>query len=350
MFVRNAWYVAAWAQDVGTVPTGLEILGEKVCIFRASSGRLHALEDACPHRKLPLSMGRVVGDALECGYHGLTFDGAGRCVAAPGNAKIPPSAAVRSYPVEERYGLVWIFPGDPQRANPDDIFPVAHYDEPGWGINRGDAILMDCNYLLVTDNLLDPSHVAWVHQSSFGTSAGNDPTRDTPLKTTVNDDGVVVARWMLGVEAAPFYKSLLPFEGPADRLQHYEVRFPCHAIIKAVFTPAGTGGPDAPLHPDAFVMDSYNFMTPLNERQTLYTWFQIRNVRAEDEAVSEAMSRSVRQAFEEDRVVLNAVQIGLDEATSSTLDLAIDAGPLRFRKRVQAMVAEEDAGAMALAS
>ena len=206
-----------------------------------------------------------------------------------------------------------------------------------WGINRGAAMELDCNYLLMCDNLLDPTHVAWVHQSSFATAA----TKDTPLRITKTGDGVIVHRWMMDHEPAPFYKKVVEFEGNCDRLQHYEVRYPSHALIKAVFTPAGTGGPDGPLHENTFIMDSYNFMTPTTEGQTRYYWFQLRNIRPDDEALSKMMSEDVQHAFEEDRAVLNEVQKGMANKTSAHIDLPIDGGQLRFRRQLQAMINEE---------
>ena len=136
MFLRNAWYVAAWEREVGDSPYATTILGEHVAIYRGASGMYGALADACPHRKVPLSMGRVQGDNIECGYHGLVFDCAGACVRAPGNDRPPQGAYVRSYPIEPRYGLLWIWMGDAERADPADIFEAEHWGDPGVGIDR----------------------------------------------------------------------------------------------------------------------------------------------------------------------------------------------------------------------
>ncbi|MCV2894283.1 aromatic ring-hydroxylating dioxygenase subunit alpha [Lentibacter sp. XHP0401] len=337
MFLKNAWYVAAWDHEVTQDLTQIIVLGEKICIFRNESGEVIALEDACPHRKLPLSQGRRKGDTVECGYHGLTFDCAGKCVWAPGTGRIPSNANVHAYPVHEKYGLVWIWMGNAAIADPTEIFEIENYDSPDWGINRGAAMELQCNYLLMCDNLLDPTHVAWVHQSSFATDA----TKDTPLRVKKTEDGVIVHRWMMDHEPAPFYKKVVEFEGNCDRLQHYEVRYPSHALIKAVFTPAGTGGEDGPLHAQTFIMDSYNFMTPTTERETRYYWFQLRNIRPDDEALSKMMSEDVQKAFEEDRAILNAVQIGMDTKRSPHIDLPIDGGQLRFRRQLEAMIVEE---------
>jgi phenylpropionate dioxygenase-like ring-hydroxylating dioxygenase large terminal subunit len=337
MYLRNVWYVAAAADEVTRTPRPFTVLGEKVAFYRTEKGEPFALEDACPHRKLPLSMGRLKGDTVECGYHGMRFDRSGACSWAPGQSRIPPNAKVKAYPVTERYGFVWIWMGDPSRANADDIFKVEHYDDPAWGVSRGDPIDIACNYLLITDNLLDPSHVAWVHQSSFAAKG----TEDTPLNVKVEADGVTVSRWMLDQEVAPLYKPLVPFKGRCDRLQHYEVRFPSHANNVAYFTPAGKGGPDKPVPDDAFFMYSYNFMTPVDENNTRYFYMQVRNVQPQSAEVSKLMAEGVRAAFLEDKAVLEACQQGLKNPRVRPLDLAIDAGPLRFRRQLDKLMERE---------
>lgn len=339
MFLRNAWYVAAWDHEISRALTPVRMLGEALVLYRTEAGAVVALEDSCPHRKLPLSLGRLQGDQVECGYHGLTFDASGTCTRVPGAERIPHRACVRSYPAAERYGLVWVWMGDPSLADPARIFTVANWGDPAWGVNRGDAMTIRCNYLYMTDNLLDPSHVAWVHQSSFG-GAGTD---EVALNTDVHDQGVTVWRWLTDTPPAPFYAQFLKFSGHCDRKQHYEVHWPSHAIIKAIFVPAGTGGEGRALHPDAFVMDSYNFMTPVSATETRYYWFQMRNFAPDDADVSARFASSVRGAFEEDRVVLEAVQAGMDAMQTPNLDLAIDLGPLRFRNRLRKLIDAEGA-------
>jgi len=339
MFLKNAWYVAAWSSEIQPKLQQILVLSEKICIYRDAENQVIALEDACPHRKLPLSMGRMKNGGIECGYHGLTFNAQGQCIWAPGEGSIPSKAKVHAYPVHEKYDLVWVWMGDPTQADPKNIIDIPNFDNPEWGVNQGAAMDLHCNYLLMCDNLLDPTHVAWVHQSSFAQPA----TKDVPLNVTHTDTGYIVHRWMMDAEPAPFYKKVVEFQGNCDRLQHYEVRFPAHALIRAVFTPAGTGGVDGTLHEKTFVMDSYNFMTPITETETRYYWFQLRNIRPEDEAISKLMTEDVQHAFEEDRLILNAVQIGQDEKKVPNIDLAIDSGQLRFRRDLAAMIAKEAA-------
>jgi Vanillate O-demethylase oxygenase C-terminal domain len=121
-------------------------------------------------------------------------------------------------------------------------------------------------------------------------------------------------------------------------LQHYEVRYPSHALIKAIFVPSGAGGPDAERHDSAFIMDSYNFLTPIDAEHTKYYWFQMRNTLPDDAEASRLMSESVRGAFEEDRVVLNAIQESFAQTHTPHIDIAIDSAALRFRRRLRQLI------------
>ena len=339
MYLRNAWYVAAWDHEIGRELHPLTVLGERIVMYRSRSGQVVALENACPHRKLPLSMGRLLDDQIECGYHGLTFDATGHCTRIPCSDFIPKGARVRSYPVVSRYGLAWIWMGPPELADASTIFAVEHHGEPGWATNSGDAMSVDAHYLFVTDNLLDPSHVAWVHRGSFGDAS----CESEPVRVEAAATGVTASRWLCNVEVAGFYKPFVSFAGRCDRLQHYEVRYPSHALIKAVIVPAGQADPSAMRHPQAFIMDSYNFVTPTDENHTRYYWFQVRNFAPADDSVSQAMTREVRAIFEEDRVILRAVHEGFANKTSPNIDIAIDAAPLRFRRRLGQLIAAERA-------
>ncbi|MDF1586448.1 aromatic ring-hydroxylating dioxygenase subunit alpha [Rhodospirillales bacterium YIM 152171] len=336
--MRNAWYVASWSKDVGRELRPTRILGEDIVLYRTESGRPAALEDACPHRKLPLSAGKLIGDTVECGYHGLTFDCSGSCVRAPTQeGMIPKRAVVRSYPVADKWNLLWIWMGEPELANPDEIFPIENFENPSWGMTDGGEMDIACNYLYVVDNLLDPSHVAWVHVSSFA-GAG---TENQPLEIDTLENGVLVSRWIHDRPVPPYYADLVKFEGNCDRKQHYECQLPAIAINKSVFSPAGTGGADKPLHEKTFVNISYNFMTPIDEENTRYYWFQHRNTDPDDKAISERMLAGARMAFIEDRDILVRVQKGMAERKTPYLNLGLDAGAMRFRKLLERRMEQE---------
>lgn len=343
MFLRNAWYVAAWDHELGDAPLARTILGEAVVLFRPAAGQVAALADSCPHRRLPLSMGCVAEGGLRCGYHGMRFDADGRCTDIPGQQVIPPAAQVRAYPVVERWQLIWIWMGDPARADPATIIQVPHYHDPTWGVNRGPAMDISCHYQWMTDNLLDPSHVSFVHASSLG----NADTIGIPVETELGEDRVIVRRWIRDNDLAPFFAKRVRFAGKADRLQHYEVRMPAHAVIKDVIAPAGSGAPEGNLHPQVFLIDSYNFVTPIDADHCRYYWFQMRNYAPDDAGETAALTADFIAAFNEDLTVLSAVHAGM-KAHGSKLDLATDLGSNHARRMLARMIRAEGEGGLSV--
>ncbi|MEP5728200.1 MAG: aromatic ring-hydroxylating dioxygenase subunit alpha [Sulfitobacter sp.] len=337
-YIRNTWYVAGRSEDFDRSLTAMVMLEDEIVIFRDTKGKAIALEDACPHRKLPLSKGTVEGDHVVCGYHGLTFDCTGECVVAPTQLDNPPRrAAVKSYPTEDRWGFLWLWMGHPDKANPELIIDIPEFDNSTWGKTPKGAMSMKAHYLYIIDNLLDPSHVAWVHLTSFA-GAGTD---NRPLDLEETENGVIVSRWVLDEAPPPYYKDMLPFGATCDRKQHYECQLPATALNMSVYTPTGEGGADKPLSENAFINVSYNFITPIDADTTMYFWFQHRNMHASDTALSERMFEGAKMAFLEDKDVLEHVQIGMAKRKDGYLNLGLDAGAMRFRNRVAKTIAQE---------
>ena len=199
MFIRNTWYVAGWDKEVG--PSELfarTIIGIPVLMYRDAQGKVVALEDRCCHRGAPLSIGRREGDCVRCLYHGLKFDTGGRCVEAPAQQRIPPQA-VRTFPVVERHRWLWIWMGDAEAADPS-LIPDTHWlDDPAWRSLDG-YIHYDVNYLLIADNLLDFSHLPFVHPTTLG---GSEDYASVQPQVERLEDGVRITRWTLGTEAPP---------------------------------------------------------------------------------------------------------------------------------------------------
>jgi phenylpropionate dioxygenase-like ring-hydroxylating dioxygenase large terminal subunit len=338
MFLRNCWYVAGWSKDYEAKLTAQKLLGENVVLYRQADGAPVALEDACPHRKLPLSDGALVGDRVVCGYHGLTFDCSGTCVEAPTQrGNIPKRAVVKSYPVVDRYRLLWIWMGDPDKADPDLIFPIENFDNPDWGMTDGGTLPIGCNYLWVADNLLDPSHVAWVHVTSFA-GGGTD---DAPLDIERTDRGVIVSRWIYDQPPSPYYADLVKFPGNCDRKQHYEMCYPAIALNMSVYGPVGTGGPEKRHVNETYVNISYNFLTPVDADNTQYIWFQHRNTDPDDRAISDKMNAGAVMAFNEDKGILEAVHRGMAAMETPNIDLGLDAGAKLFRLQLQRLIDAE---------
>ena len=180
MYLRNSWYVAAWDHEVQRLKLFRRILlDEPVLLYRKTDGAPVALEDRCCHRHAPLSQGRLRADNVECAYHGLQFDPGGACVRIPSQDTIPASARVRSYPVVEKHHWVWVWMGEPARADPMLIPDFGVMDRPGWNW-RGERLEVAGNYLLVIENLMDLTHLAALHRSTLADTAI--PPNDIPVE------------------------------------------------------------------------------------------------------------------------------------------------------------------------
>jgi len=338
MYLKNCWYVAGWSKDYGRNLKAEKYLGENIVIYRKQDGAPAALEDACPHRKLPLSKGTLNEDSIICGYHGLTFNDKGQCTDSPTQRGMEPRrAAVKSYPIVDKYRLLWIWMGNPELADPDKIFPIDNYESPTWGYTDGGVMDIKCNYLWVCDNLLDPSHVAWVHVTSFA-GAGTD---DEPLEMEKTDRGVIVSRWLKGGSPSPYYADLVKFDGNCDRLQHYEMCVPAIALNKSIYTPEGTGGHGKAHIDTTYINISYNFMTPLDEDNTRYFWFQHRNTDPNDKDISARMNDGALMAFLEDKEILEDVHLGMKNPATMNIDLGLDSGAKQFRMLLKRKIEEE---------
>ena len=179
MFLRNGWYAAIWSRDLQEQPVARTFLNEKVVLFRNGSGQVGALEDCCCHRAAPLSRGERSGDYLACGYHGLKFDINGQCVEVPGQSLIPRGAKVRSYPVCEQWGAVWIWMGEPAKADTSKIPNLYWLADPKWSATPG-YIHLNSNYQFLIDNLLDLTHVTYVHKKTLRATRAKRRRRPRP--------------------------------------------------------------------------------------------------------------------------------------------------------------------------
>lgn len=229
MFVRNCWYVAAWGHELGQAPLARTLLGEPVVLFRQSTGTVVALQDRCAHRSVPLSLGEVCDDRLVCPYHGMAYDATGACVHIPEQAQIPGHARVPSYPVVERDGVVWIWMGDAALADPAQIVPYPWHQDSGWAHKTG-YYHIACQHQLVYDNLLDLSHITFVHKKTIGGSAATQVKAE--LSTQREGNAVIVRRYLMNSPPPPTYVRAVGFEGPIDRW----MKIDAHPGIVRVYT------------------------------------------------------------------------------------------------------------------
>jgi phenylpropionate dioxygenase-like ring-hydroxylating dioxygenase large terminal subunit len=191
-YLRKAWYVAAWAHEIAAErPAGVCILNEPIVIWRNAARELRAFEDRCIHRVAPLSLGRCEGERLRCMYHGLLCDRADRAVEIPGQERVPNSLRVRTYPVVERYGWVWVWMGDPAATDEGLIPPMIGKDHPNYIIGHG-QLDYAAEARLIHENLLDLSHVSFLHAGSSGASETR--AKERP-QVTEHERSVRIERW-----------------------------------------------------------------------------------------------------------------------------------------------------------
>jgi vanillate O-demethylase monooxygenase subunit len=341
MFPRNYWYVAAWDHEVRRQELFRRTLcNQPVVFYRRENGDPVALEDRCCHRHMPLSDGNLRGDNVECVYHGLLYDPSGTCIHIPSQKVIPPEACVRSYPVVERHQWIWIWMGDPALANPDDIEDFHWMDDPGWRA-KGEKLDLPGNYMLLVDNLLDLTHLQFVHPTTLGTEA----ISGAPITTERDGDLIRVTRWILDSPPPPFFQKAGGFapDQNIDRWQIIEFTPPAFVRLDVGGAPTGTGAQEGD-RSKGFSMRNLNAITPETDTTTHYFWAQAHDFRLDDPTVTELLYRQVHTAFLEDLAVIGSQQGNLSAFGSDlppAVDFNQDAGGLQARRIVDRILAEE---------
>lgn len=343
-FVRNAWYVGLWADEL---PEGKlvhqTILNEPVVFFRKEDGSPAAIVDRCSHRFAPLSMGKLLpGNRVQCGYHGLEFDSMGKCVHNPhGNCSIPAASHLKGYPVVERHKFIWIWMGDGV-ADPSKIPDYSCLDtSPDEHITDAGYLMIKAHYELIVDNLLDLSHTTYVHEGILGNSdtvvadiaveqAGDVITVARPSKDTVTP-GMLQMLSPQGYERGDQW-STISWYAPSNLILEYGVSKVGEAKEK------GTG------------YLALHLITPETPRSTHYRFRAVRwNVQTEGDENNEKIRAKIGElrtfAFaEQDAPIIEAQQRRMDSASDPLVPtlLAIDAGPVRYRRVLDRMLSEEN--------
>lgn len=330
MFVRNAWYVIAWSEEVGRQPMERTVLGEPVVLYRTEDGAPVALADECAHRGYPLSAGRLIGDRIQCGYHGFEFDCSGVCVRVPAQERIPRGARVRAYPVVESHRWVWIWMGDPERAATTPV-PDTHWmTDPAWD-RVTHTRLFGCRASLLHDNLLDLTHEAFLHTSSIG----DDAVYENGITVEVGGSTVSVDRFMPNCHPSPLFAKATG-EEKVDRWHTTEFQLPSvHVIHAGVVTPGGR-------REDGYLLEVLNGITPATEDTTWYFYAFCRNFSVGDGALNDLLSTSLGDVLteDEDALALQELRQKRREGTRDVL-IAQDAGVSKARRLLAKMVADE---------
>lgn len=336
-WVRNRWYVAAWDSEVDRTPIARTVCGEPVMMFRKLDRSVVAMRDACPHRLLPLSMGIKEGDSIRCRYHGLLVGPDGRASEMPVKSeRVPASVCATLYPVAEKHRFIWVWIGDPAKADVAAIPDFWPCSAPGWTFDGGYNRIA-CDYRLVIDNLMDLSHETYVHQGSIGQPEIN----ETPIETITDASGVRVQRWMPDIDPPPFWRDALKSDGRVDRWQICHFVEPSSVLIDVGVAPVGAGATpeDHDQGVRGMVIDA---MTPEDDTHTHYFWGMARNFDIDDAGFTARFKAQQGQVFAEDVEVLEAQQLSIDANPDMKLrGYSIDQGSVRARQMISRLAAAE---------
>ncbi|MFM2123929.1 MAG: hypothetical protein RL328_380 [Acidobacteriota bacterium] len=327
MFPLDQWYVAGFSWELDSAPVARTFLNQPVVLFRAA-GKAVALEDKCAHRHLPLSCGTLEKGGIRCGYHGLLFGGNGQCLEIPGQTNIPKNACVRAYPVEERNQIVWIWMGrtpDSQPTRPAPEHPW--HDDPAYEF-KGDVFHYKAPYQLIHDNLLDLSHLGYVHMRTIGGNARIHVNAEMKVETA--PESVRVVRHMQDCAPPPTYLEAWPFRGNIDRWQEIEFRVTYFEIWTGGMD-VGSGSLTDPARP-GFHMRGFHGITPETEESSFYFWSVSSNKNPERPHNRENIYQATAFTFNEDKDVIEKQHANMRRFPGAPMvGIHVDAAPNRAR-------------------
>jgi len=334
--LRNQWYCAAFAHELKEKPLARTFLNEPVVIYRKADGAPVAFTDRCCHRRAPLSAGKVEGDNLRCGYHGLLYEPSGKVIWAPGQDRLPAGAQVRAYPIVEKHGWVWIWMGDPALAATTPAPAYDKYDDPAWTA-YDELIPVKCNYFLVVENLLDLSHLPFLHAATIGSPEDTNPK----LAWERGGDWIKGTRIARGLSPSP--RNLQEgLDFPFDRTQIMLFEPPSQVTIDILQNEYGKdyGDPTSRMNRRIIIYDA---ITPETDGSCRYFWAIARDYAVGDKALTELALKATSTAFHEDKTMLEAQQrVIARDPTTAELDLIGDAGGLQARRVIERLLLEEE--------
>lgn len=332
----DCWYMAAWSEEIGGKGLARRIVDKPIFLYRLEGGGIAALLDRCPHRFAPLSRGTREGDNLVCGYHGLTFSPQGKCVRNPFADRIPPAADVPTFPIVERDGIVWLWAGAREKADaaliPDFSFAA---ESPHSRTLRG-CLPMMANYQYGTDNLLDLSHIEYVHKGSLG---GDGVIFAGEHSVHVEGD-TLHSNWF--VRAIPPPSVAYGRYPPDSKVDHWlDMRWNAPASMRLMIGACPHGQP----REEGFELPQAHILTPASEHQTHYFWASTRYDNLDSEEVDAALKKLLLTAFEEeDKPMIEAAYAnvrGRDFWAERPVFLGVDQGGTRARRMLESMIDKE---------
>lgn len=290
--IRNCWYVAARSSEIGRTPFARRLLDTEVVFYRTQAGQPVAMRNRCPHRSFPLARGKLVGDHLVCGYHGMEFGADGVCVHMPAITYAPATAAVRTFPIADRAPLTWIWMGNPDLAD-EALIPVTSWlGDPAWGTVTGNFHIK-ADYVGMHENLIDQTHFPFLHPDTVGTPE----YARSKLTASTENEQVVIRRALLNASPPGVYgKPADIMDKKVDRTS--EARFVSPALHTA-YARVRLVEPDAG-KPDLYRYNITHVFTPETNNSIHYWWFNSRDYAVGDAEIDRFMFEAHSQAYYED--------------------------------------------------
>ncbi|MDT0510235.1 aromatic ring-hydroxylating dioxygenase subunit alpha [Novosphingobium sp. MMS21-SN21R] len=336
-FIFNEWYVAAFAADVGRELLARKLLGKNVVMFRTEQGRAVALDDRCAHRSFPLSEGTLDADTVVCGYHGFRYDADGDCVEVPSMKVCPAAIGVRAYPLVERGPLLWIWLGDPALVDPGAIRDTTFMESDAWVCSTG-YLWLAGNYVGLHENLMDLTHLSYVHAKSFGTPE----YAQAPYKAWLDEGHYKVTRSVIPTVLPPVWgdPSGLSEVATAARVATSE-------FLSPAFHQVGTSFYDSAVPEDVRTVCSIrtaHLPTPETHETTHYFIVHGRDFALADPGVTQVMHDRLLIAFREDVEALGRLERVLQETPADQLyeiSVASDGPGVAMRRHLLRRALEE---------
>ena len=339
-YLRNAWYAAAWSEEIGREPLARTFLDEPVVLYRGTDEAPVALADRCPHRFAPLSKGKLVDDAIECPYHGLRFGSDGSCVYNY-HGPVPKAASVHRYPVMERYGIAWIWMGDTEQAHEDKLPDFGTFSsDDRYAVARG-YLHVAGNYQLAVDNLLDLTHAQFLHPA-----LGNANASEHVTFKMKSEGSTVWANYFFDGEPVTPFKRMI-WDNPADTCNRWaDMRWeaPSNLYLDVVTAECGR-----PREEYVVSVPSTHFLTPETRKTSHYFWMNARNCRIDDEELTEMFREGTDKAFRtEDEPMISLVQDRMGDSDFDDLNpvfLTTDRAAGKARQILAGLIDEERSAA-----
>ncbi len=333
-FINNAWYCAAFSDEVKAEPLGRVFLDQPVVMFRKQDGTVAALSDVCPHRFAPLHEGKLTDDVLACPYHGLQFNSGGACVHNPhGSHKIPERSALKVFASAERQGVVWIWMGEAAKADHSKVLDLQLVGEEGHPRISG-HIKMKADYRLVIDNLLDLNHAPYLHSNTLSPVG---KTRETRAER--GPDSAASIYLMRSVNT-PISQKLWYDEPTGD--YHVRMEWTAPSSLRQQMSMTGEGRPPE----EGAMTRGAHLLTPEAATSTHYFWIMTRNRKVDDKTANAGFKAILENAFTtEDGPMMEACQRnmrGREFAELKPIYLETDTAPAHARAVLEKLVAAQN--------